>query len=482
MKEWARGSCAVLAAVTLASCYKSDRGDGGQDASSDPLFDSSQDAAPDNDNGADEDAVPPDGEDVSVDRPGEDTSVDTLEEETAPACIPSLSHLRPILSQTIESVDSGEHERPEVITLPDNSFYILGRKITTDVPPEKLTAIKVATSGSRGGDPVNIFGAADLPPFHDFLPVQDGMLTIFKDLAGLASGKIMFVGYIPSPPTPSSPLPLESTTANSDEAYAVDNHTNLYVVWTETEAGVSTTIKGGFVEYNVTGGVPIDLAGAAPPAAVGQPVVAYDGTGYLIAYFYHGGPDDPAGVDSLRLIELSADGVPGPEEETIDLELPVNSIVGRPSIVWAGDRYAVLWQEAGGGDYTPSSMHLTTKMPGEAALDLDITERWIPPISSFPYTQPGELDMVWTGRSLGLLISHDGMTAGKKIYFIELRSNGDRLSEPLLVNTGASSSFNPSITYMETAADSYFLFAWLQFSIGGICQVYTATYGCTTRP
>jgi len=432
------------------------------------------DGTVDTENGADEDAVPPDGEDVPGDTPGE---------EGTPSCTPSLSQLRPILSQTTETVDSGEHERPEVITLPDNSFYILGRKITSDEPPYKLTAIKVATSGSRGGDPVNIFGAADLPPFHHFLPVQSGMLAIFKDLAGISSNRIIFVGYTPSPPTPSAPLPLETTTANSDEAYAVDNHTNLYVVWTETDdGGGGTTIKGGFVEYSVTAGLPVDLAGTVPPAAIGQPVVAYGGTGYLVAYFYHSDPEDPAGDDSLRLIELDSDGTPGPDEETIDLELSANSIVGRPSIVWAGDRYAVLWQEAGGGTETPSSMHLTTKTPGDAALDLNITERWSPTISSFPHTQPGEVDLVWTGRSLGILIKHDGLTAGKKIYFIELGSNGDKLSEPLLVNTGASSSFNPSITYMETAADSYFLFAWLQYSIGGIYQVYTATYGCTNTP
>jgi hypothetical protein len=127
-------------------------------------------------------------------------------------------------------------------------------------------------------------------------------------------------------------------------------------------------------------------------------------------------------------------------------------------------------------------MHLTTKTPGDAALDLNITERWSPTISSFPHTQPGELDLVWTGRSLGILIKHDGLTAGKKIYFIELAADGARLSEPLLVNTDATSSFNPSITYMETDSESYYLFAWLQSSSEGIHQVYTATYGCTSMP
>lgn len=421
--------------------------------------------------------IPPDGfPDTDTDwtpPDGEDTPTDTPEEEGPVVCTPQLSPIRPIMG---ELIDSGESERPEVITLADNSFYVLGRKIVTGDPPYKLTAIKITTSGTRGSDPVDLIGTTQLPDYHPFIPVQSGMLALFKDLAGIAENKFIFVGYVPGE-APSSALQLGPSNAQSQEAYAVDNGSNLYVVWRQDdEAAGGSTISGCFVEYNVTASAVSTVAGSGT-TNIGQPVAAYSGSGYLVAYFYH---DDPAGTDgdAIMLVELSDTGEQLGEEEIVGLEDDRNSIVGRPAIAWAGDRWTVFWQEAAGGMDVPSVLHLTTKTPGASALDLNITNRWEDIITQFGHTQTGELDMVWTGSNLGIILKYDGQTAGKKIYFVELENNGDKIGNTLLINPGASSSFNPSITFMQTARDRYYLFAWLQYSTG-IYQISTATYGCT---
>ena len=420
--------------------------------------------------------IPPDGfPDTDADwtpPDGEDTPTDTPEEEGPVACVPQLS---PPYSIMGSSIDSGMNERPEAITLADNSFYILGRKIVTGDPPYKLTAIKITTNGTRGSDPVDLIGTTSLPDHHPFIPQQSGMIALFKDLAGIAENKFIFVGYVPGD-IPSAPLQLSPSNAESTEAYAVDNGTNLYLVWRQEDViNGGSTISGCFVDYSVEASDVTTLAGDGT-ADLGQPVTAYSGSGYLVAYFYHA---DASGtdVDSLMLIELDDSGaLVG--EEAVDLDDERNSVVGRPAMVWAGDRWAVFWQEADGGVDVPSVLYLTTKTPGAGALDLNVTSRWQDIITSFAHVQTGELDMVWTGSSLGLILKYDGQTAGKKIYFLELESNGDKIGDTLLVNPGASSSFNPALTFMQTSRDRYYLFVWLQYSTG-IYQIFTASYGCT---
>jgi hypothetical protein len=422
-------------------------------------FEISPDGLPDTDT----DWTPPDGEDTPTDTPGEEVPV---------TCVPQLSPIRPIMG---DSIDSGMNEQPEVITLADNSFYILGRKIVTGDPPYKLTAIKITTSGTRGADPVDLIGTTQLPDLHPFIPVQSGMLALFKDLAGIAENKFIFVGYVPGE-APSSALQLGPSNAQSTEAHAVDNGTNLYVVWRQgDEVGGGSTISGCFVEYSVAASGVSTLAGDGT-TDVGQPVAAYSGSGYLVAYFFHGDGSDGS-PDTLNLVELSDAGEPV-GQEALQLEDDRNSVVGRPAMAWAGDRWAVFWQEAEGGVDVPAVLHLTTKTPGSTALDLNVTSRWQDIITQFTQVQTGELDMVWTGSNLGLILKYDGQTAGKKIYFVELENNGDKIGNTLLVNPGASSSFNPSLTFMQTARERYYLFAWLQYSTG-IYQISTATYGCT---
>ena len=130
--------------------------------------------------------------------------------------------------------------------------------------------------------------------------------------------------------------------------------------------------------------------------------------------------------------------------------------------MWAGTKWAVLWQESHDGTGTDTNLHLTTKVPAGVALDTDIKDQWDPPITDFTSQQPGELDMVWTGSRLGIVIMHDGMMSGKNIYFAEFSSEGIRISDDAIkINDPGTSNFNPSLTYLYDDPKEYYLFAWL---------------------
>ncbi|MFH1435302.1 MAG: hypothetical protein ABIJ56_06265, partial [Pseudomonadota bacterium] len=122
---------------------------------------------------------------------GLDVPVEDVATEDVPTeCTPSATLPRVILGT---DTDSGEDEHAEIITLTNGKFFLLGRKILDGGTSAKLTVVEVTTAGTRGAEPIDILGTTTLPSYHPFLPVSDGMGVFFKDLAGIAHERIVFI-------------------------------------------------------------------------------------------------------------------------------------------------------------------------------------------------------------------------------------------------------------------------------------------------
>ncbi len=406
----------------------------------------------------------------AIDLPVEDVTAEDVSTE----CTPSVTLPRAILGT---DTDSGEGEHPEVVALTDGSFFLLGRKILDGGASAKLTVVKVTTAGTRGAEPIDILGTTTLPPYHPFVPVSDGMGVFFKDLAGIAGQRIVFI-MRNSSGAHVGQWSLGETDTDTIEAAGVDNNVSVFTVWAEhVPASGGNLIKGGFVTYAGALGASNILVGTGMED-FGQPAIAFNGESYLLACFIHGDPDVDGSKDQLLLAEISSAGTTT-ASEAVELTNPAaNLAVGRPVAAWAGTKWAVLWQESYDGTGVDTYLHLTTKVPAGMPLDTDIRTQWNPPITDFSARQTGELDMVWTGSRLGIAIKHDGLTAGKNVYFAEFSADGARVGDPALrINNAGTSNYNPSIAFTQTGGNQHYLFSWLQYS-AEIYQVNVAAYGC----
>ena len=355
----------------------------------------------------DTDTILPDGQDGQPEEDGDGTG-------------PCSSIQTPPHQTSASSVDSGADEHPEVVTLADGSFYVLRRSITpADDNPYKYSLIKIAKNAGSLTAPIDILGAPLLPGYHQLLAIGNDMGVLFKAPPEMGEDRIVYIHVTLGSVPPADYWPISVTDPGSSEPFGADNGRNLFVVYRQASpAGMGGTIESCFVEYNgetATAGLRL---GGDESMDLGQPVVSSGGTSYLLAYFYHGDPDLTE-LDKLVLREVSSDGSPiETEGEQVPLKNGDNKVVGRPAIAWAGDRWAVFWEEAPETGATDASLHLTTKVPGSPAMDMDITPQWGDSLSPLTRNQPGELDMIWNGATLGLVIKHDAATA-KKIYWGE---------------------------------------------------------------
>jgi hypothetical protein len=411
-----------------------------------------------------DDKANPDGQDIP----------DGWETDGTGPCSPQMSPKFQILGLNVES-PADEH--PEVVTLADNSFYILGRKYdaTEEDYPYKLTLVQISTSGRSTGYSVDIIAAAVLPGYHQLLAIGNEMGVLFEAHPDTGTDRLVYIHVIPGAVPPADIQPISVTDADSSEPYGADNGGNLFVVYKEAPAAAGSTIESCFVEHDgLTSTAGLRLGGDGT-TSVGEPVVSYGRESYLLAYFYHGNPAD-SDVDRLVLVEVDADGAPiETAGQEVDLESADNKVVGRPAIAWTGDRWAVLWQEALGPDGSSSYLHMTTMVPGGAFMDVNITAQWSSAITLFSKNQPGELDMVWNGSSLGIAIKHDGGTS-RKVFFGEFEISGTIIGGAFAVSD-QTTTFAPSVTFMQTATERYYLFTWLSSSTGPY-YIYDSTYGC----
>jgi|GEM_PF-3180324 len=414
---------------------------------------------------------------------------DLQETEGGPTnCEPELSQRRQILG---EGNQSGEGEQPQVITLQDGSFYLMGRKYEPQDPDYtyKYVIVQVNNQGVLTGLPIYCLGGRNLPGYHNFFPLLEGggMGILFK--ASLDVGLGDNLAYIRVDQQSNPPVEIKQilvTDSGSDEPYGVDNGENIFVVYKQTldDPITGTTIESLFLDYqgeNPRKGPTV--WSTQDGFEYDSPVVSYSGESYLVAFYKHRGAMTSA-EEGMILIELDKNGEWLGENEEINTFISQNVFAGRPSITWTGDRWVIVSQESPLPEDTSgrSIVHLSTKFPEGLVVDVDITNQWIEKssglITDFSRVQPGEFDIIWNGNSLGILLKHDGGTQGRKTFFAEFDINRNQLGDVIDVFPGATGTYFPSLTYMENASQKYYLFACLASSTG-VYNIMVSTYGCS---
>lgn len=419
-------------------------------------------------------------------------------EEIPETCTPVISNHRLIFSIVgEEGTNSGQEEEPSLVTTLTGDFFIAGRIIESTSTEQVLKIAKVNKDGLRADGPFDLLRTRGIPNYHPLLLTSSGMAIFMKDIAipSVASGKILYFKLNSNGTLTGSPVALDFTTENSYQPSGVDNGSSLFLVWVEEQNPSSCLIRGATIDYdgNLLPAGTVELSqefacelDGLPPS----PIVKYDGENtYLLVYMNKSIPgipdrDGEEEPDHLIMITIDSSTLTKKEEEQVELYSPQNNkLVGKPALVWAGDRWAVLWEE--GGDSTgeaPSYLHLTTKIGDNPHVDVIINDHFegIIPAPAFNHQQSGQLDMVWNGESLGIIFQHTGPTSGRKLYFAEITFDGRLAQEgqPLLITERAANSFNPAITFMQDENQKYYLFAWLQFSSDKY-MILVATYGCT---
>ncbi len=453
------------------------------DETTDPDMDVPDDSSPD-ETGEEIPDIPAHDEAVEAmdsDDPVEDEPPETGDTtEEIPTCEFVLTPIRTVFDDDPQSFRGNE---PEVITLDDGSFYLLSAVYKDHAPPlYENRLVEIAKDGASASDPIEAIEAARLPGYHPLFTVNDGVGSVFRDMAGMPLGRNLKLVTITGLGG-FTPLKFVGTLSPDSgyyiEAVGVDNGSNVFVAINREEEE-DFVIEGLFVDYNGEAGAPTLLARPMGPRYYGQPAVAYNGETYMVAYFSHLEVNIINDSDAMKLVEVDGTGEPTDFRATIPVfDLSDTKVVGRPSIVWTDEQWFVLWQESFEEEGGESHLHLTRITSGGITLDSDISSFWEPDITEFVGPQPGELDMVWTGEHVGIVLKHNDAGEDGDIYFTRFESDGMPTGEePVPVSRRNSMNCNPAITYTEDETGRYYLITWLYLEPGGEYHTRAAVYGC----
>ncbi len=314
---------------------------------------------------------PPDGTDLP-------DSVDVEADDVPPTCTPNPPSLaRVALGAGISSGPNGDPDWPQIITTnvhlsagTQPQVWAMGR-IVNGTSPDQLTYVKLTpTTGRPATVQYSPVGNQDLDRFHPVARIENGMVTVFKDLSGVAANKIMFIIMQFQPTGSPESLPLASL-VSSDEYSSHPNvagsDTEIMVVWRQS-CDACTTSRINFER--------MDLAGTSLGSGtivgdgsenLDMPAIASSGTSYGIAYFVNTG----TGADRMEFLEVDSAGaaVAGSSVSTA-VSAGMHLIDGgRPAITWSGSSYAILWEEVSG---SAGNLRFTTVTPATSYSYTDV--------------------------------------------------------------------------------------------------------------
>jgi hypothetical protein len=194
------------------------------------------------------------------------------------------------------------------------------------------------------------------------------------------------------------------------------------------------------------------------------PVVVHGAGAYMILF-----QEDMEHPGILWMAQVDEDG----GVSISPMPLPADAVPGGAAATFSGTEYAIISESVG----TIQFILLDPDGGGGSGRDL---EGFLVSTTG-PISEPlGMLDMVWTGSRYGVVWTHENPTTGSHVWFFELDRGGEPVNGPHMLNPDATESFNPSITWVETDTQRYYVFAWNEFtSTYGWHVLYTYSYGCT---
>jgi hypothetical protein len=311
------------------------------------------------------------------------------------------------------------------------------------------------------------------------VPFGDSIATVLPDVDGVMGNQLVFMplNMPPSGALDGFPVTITGTNEYSKEPDAASGTSGIMTVWKQ-ENGMDSNSTIGWAAFDTEGAE----SGTGTVAGDGttelaRPQIASNGTGYGVVYVLHAG----AGLDEVHFIELGAEGTPvDGSGQSWGVTESDNLVVGSPALAWGDGGYMILWEEGGSTatHFHASQVEAGGLFPRDRTLEADLA----PSTGAFTSDQqPGMIDVVWNGSRYGVAWVHSSISASRvRAWFFELDSDAVLVDGPILVNPDGTQTYNPSITWLETTTQYYYVFAWQEFSSATAVHVlYTYSYGCT---
>lgn len=429
------------------------------------------------------DTTPPDTTDVPVETP-DGVDVDDPEPDGPGPCTPDFAdRARTIFGGlSVSSGDEGDPDLPVLLTLSNDQVWVMGRitasPSASDTP--KLTYVRVNPENALPqSDWHHPIGSITLDAVHPTAPLGEepdettAMITVFPDVHGVSANQMLYM-ILGTAPVSGTPAGIVGTGPYSTHPTTASASTQIMTVWRQGNATDSnSSLNFALIDTAGTVTGPGTAAGDSSED-LGHPTLAFNGTGYGLAYFVNAG----AGTDRTEFVELDAAGTPVSGSSRSWSVAGDSRAVGRPVLVWNGSGYALMWEEAAGTTGTPH-LHLSfVDAGGTGSTDLDL-DTALSSVGTLTSGQPGMLNLVWTGARYGVVWVHVNPSTGTHVWFFELDTDGSIADGPHNLNPDATQSFNPAITWIGTSTLRYYVFAWNEFSSAtGVHVLYTYTYGC----
>jgi hypothetical protein len=323
-------------------------------------------------------------------------------------------------------------------------------------------------------------GSVTLDAYHPTVPFGTSIATVLPDVHGFLGNQLAFMPLTmpPSGAVSGFPVAVTGTDAYSRQPAAASNGSGVMILWRQGN-GMDSTSTLGWATFDTAG----TETGAGTLAGdsttdLGQPQIVSTDTGYAAVAVLHLG----AGLDQVQFMEIAADGTPveGTNQYWTVTELD-NLVVGSPALARGDGQYAILWEEGGGA--TAAHFHLSqVDAGGTSPRDATLESALAPSTGAFTANQqPGMIDVAWTGSRYGVAWVHSNVSLSRiRAWFFELGPSGALIGTPELLNPDGTQTQNPSIAWLQTSTQYYYVFLWNEFSsASGVHVLYSYSYGCT---
>lgn len=478
--------------------------DGCEDGQEDTMADVSAEDDPAVDPAADP-ALDPAMDTTDADLPG-DPPVDVTEEDaTDPATWPDdpafADFGRAIWGNM--AISAGHHfdpDRPQIVTIEDDDVWVQSRIVTDPTDPDstpKLVHREVNPRTANASSPLHTsIGEVELERYHPTVPFITGIATVFHDVDGFSANQMIW--QIQLDPTNSSTVErggFTNSDGDSSHPALAASGTRILAVWRQDDGHGNSSLAHGIVD-DTGAEIATGVVTGDDTQDLDMPELVSDGTGFGLAYVVHAG----AGADRVEFLRLDTDGAvlsTSPiswtvTEPTSIIPLNTDRLDGSdpsgPALAWTGSTYLLVYEEASETGLAEDPSHLHTKVidaDGLTVLYENTIEDDIAAAASITITgrQQGMLDVAHNGRNAALVWVHDDTATGMHVWFMELGLKGRLLvshDSPHNMNSSATGTFHPTLTWIQDEDDAWWVFAWVEFRSSSPPGhvTYTYSYGC----
>jgi hypothetical protein len=432
--------------------------------------------------------------DVVEDTPGEEVVVGPCTPEFVP-------NARAIWGTTSSAGDGQDDpDKPQITLVGDDEVWIQSRIVTehdaTDLEKLLHRKIRPSTANAASIAYASIDTIDELDRDHAMTGLGSTMVTVFADVPGFLGNQMVW--QIQTDLTDAGTVTragFSNSDANSSGPAVAAAETRFVAVWRQDDGATgNSTLRFGIVDQTGTE-VATGTAAGDDTTDIGQPALAYSGSGYGLAYVVHAG----AGSDEVAFVELDADGVAVDGTQQSWTVTEPTSVIPQgadrtdgdpsyPALVWNGEQYLLMYEEASATATAedPSHLHVKILEPGgtitaETTVEDDVAAEASLSVSGL---QEGMFDVTWNGERYGVVWVHADLDKNAtNIWFFELSPSGELAVSsglPANLNATGTQSYHPAIAWVETEEIVYYVYIWDEFRAGTppVHVTYTYSYGC----